>query len=423
VKIRREAVKYTFGTAALLIVPFSEFMPKALTPLFILAAFSAAVLEMSQPTIFRRPFNPFFSIFTAFILLFLISWTWTISPYDTKRLILPITGIFLLGIIMVGYASHILIHEIQFIRRAIVIGLVAGLALIVIEITTPIAITTFLLKLFKGENVWIETREYTSYVRNAANISALVIFPAIAIIWQNGRKVSAVLLLLLTMIILYFSNSGGAFLAVFAGIIAMVIALTTRKYTRIIFNVIFIIFIFALPISVSQLPAAGELEERFPNLPNSIYPRIFVWQASANYIFQAPILGKGFNSSRAISKPADRVEFFSKGKNPRASVPIPLHPHSAVLQIWLELGILGILLFVVFLTTLTKQIEISTLPGITRAIAYGSLISAFTIANLSYGIWQNWWLSGLWLIATFTVIAVRKVTVATKHATIYQAFS
>jgi hypothetical protein len=33
-------------------------------------------------------------------------------------------------------------------------------------------------------------------------------------------------------------------------------------------------------------------------------------------------------------------------------------------------------------------------------------LSALVIASFSYGIWQNWWLAGLWLIAALYLIGI-----------------
>jgi O-antigen ligase len=77
------------------------------------------------------------------------------------------------------------------------------------------------------------------------------------------------------------------------------------------------------------------------------------------------------------------------------------------MQIWLELGVFGIVLFLAFLLTTVKSIENGTSSIPKRAMAYGSFFSAFTIANTSYGIWQNWWISALWLTAIFTIISIR----------------
>ena len=58
-------------------------------------------------------------------------------------------------------------------------------------------------------------------------------------------------------------------------------------------------------------------------LPESSRHRVEIWNAVADLIVQKPLLGWGFDASRAIG------------------VGVPLHPHNASLQVLLELGAVG----------------------------------------------------------------------------------
>ena len=73
---------------------------------------------------------------------------------------------------------------------------------------------------------------------------------------------------------------------------------------------------------------------------------------------------------------------------------MPLHPHSAFLQIWLELGILGVILTVgVLYITISG---ISKIPNVMGAAAIMAIfVIAFTLTQLSFGIWQGWLVGAL----------------------------
>jgi exopolysaccharide production protein ExoQ len=381
-------------------------MPKALTPLFISTAIFGLGLNFDRPRLSGNPSRFLLLLFVSATLLYALSWFWTITPHETLRLILPLSGLIFLGLAAIRIAFDLNVRERQTFCYAIVFGITVGLIVLLIEIFSPLAITKFLFSIFKGLEIEINYT-YMNFFRNGANIAALIIFPATAILWRKGKQYFAISLMLLALVTLTYSKAGGALLALLVGLAAIAITYTSGRYARILFGSILVVSALALPFAVSVFPSAGEIEERYPDLPNSVYPRIFIWQSSAQYIFKNPFIGKGFNSSRAISKPEDWVEFSTKGKSKRRSVPIPLHPHSAIIQIWLELGVVGIGLFLALLLTLIKRIEQLTPSLSMRAMAYGSFFSAFTIANVSYGIWQNWWISALWLTATFTIIATR----------------
>jgi hypothetical protein len=44
-------------------------------------------------------------------------------------------------------------------------------------------------------------------------------------------------------------------------------------------------------------------------------------------------------------------------------------------------------------------------PPATRATALALIAAALVVAMLSYGFWQAWWQSSLWLIAALTIVA------------------
>ncbi len=55
------------------------------------------------------------------------------------------------------------------------------------------------------------------------------------------------------------------------------------------------------------------------------------------------------------------------------------------------------------LLALIKRIEAVANQRAVRAICFAMLFNAIAIANVSYGIWQSWWLGTLWLTAAYLV--------------------
>src|SRR3546814_645979 len=74
----------------------------------------------------------------------------------------------------------------------------------------------------------------------------------------------------------------------------------------------------------------------------------------------------------------------------RSTRQIPLHPHNVVLQIWVELGLVGLVLLPAYcLLVLRSVARWATFP---QALALGAFASAWVIANVSYGMWQGRWM-------------------------------
>jgi O-antigen ligase len=104
--------------------------------------------------------------------------------------------------------------------------------------------------------------------------------------------------------------------------------------------------------------------------------RLDIWRFVSAEVLQNPIKGWGLDASRAW--PND----------------IPLHPHDAALQIWLELGALGAALAALFWAWLFTRIAAMVEADRNMAAAAAATATAYlTIGALSFGVWQEWWLA------------------------------
>jgi O-antigen ligase len=103
--------------------------------------------------------------------------------------------------------------------------------------------------------------------------------------------------------------------------------------------------------------------------------RVEIWRFTADKIAEKPLQGWGMDASRMFD-------------------PIPLHPHNAAMQLWLELGVVGVALAALFWAYLWVRIgslaeESRSNAGVASAVA----VAYLTIGGLSFGVWQEWWLA------------------------------
>ena len=85
------------------------------------------------------------------------------------------------------------------------------------------------------------------------------------------------------------------------------------------------------------------------NIDKKLSHRLVIWNVSSKKILNNFIIGYGIASSRKFGE-IEKIELSetlrSSGKKHKEIFPsIPLHTHNNTLQIWLELGLIGILLF------------------------------------------------------------------------------
>ena len=106
------------------------------------------------------------------------------------------------------------------------------------------------------------------------------------------------------------------------------------------------------------------------------------------------ILGYGFDSSRIV------------GQAP----PPFLHPHNGVLQVWLELGLVGVLLLAASAARAAKAaVQLAT--NNTVLAVFAATVSTFSVFwSLSFGIWQGWYVALAGLTAAALVLLYRTET-------------
>jgi exopolysaccharide production protein ExoQ len=127
--------------------------------------------------------------------------------------------------------------------------------------------------------------------------------------------------------------------------------------------------------------------------------RLEIWWFTGSHIADRPVLGWGLDSSRAIPGGSDPT--------PEGPPWLPLHPHNGALQIWLELGLPGALLFAGFVAWLWLSLARISWPRLFAAAAGGSLFAAQIIGLAAYGVWEEWWIGTQFLLLFLTLVMSR----------------
>jgi O-antigen ligase len=88
---------------------------------------------------------------------------------------------------------------------------------------------------------------------------------------------------------------------------------------------------------------------------------------------------------------------------------LPLHPHNAALQLWLELGAPGAILFAWLVAWVWLALGAAAWPPLYAAAAGSSLVTALVVGFGSYGVWQEWWISTEFLTLFLILVTARLV--------------
>jgi len=182
-------------------------------------------------------------------------------------------------------------------------------------------------------------------------------------------------------------------------IVALLIASLAWRWSR-------LALIFAFFIAISSLlfaPLIGILsgfldEEMMRKIPLSWEHRVRMWAYSWELIRQAPLVGHGFDSARIF----DELTF--RAPDGRDIMVMSMHPHNIGLHIWLETGLIGVLLAISFLLGLMK-VALKTCTGSVRAfVASGLVATVATSGAVTVGVWQHWWWALIVLAASLIIL-------------------
>lgn len=123
--------------------------------------------------------------------------------------------------------------------------------------------------------------------------------------------------------------------------------------------------------------------------------RVEIWSRVFELIGARPWIGYGFDSARLVAQ-GPGVTF--------------LHPHNGLLQVWLELGAVGVALLLGWAAAaLWSYLKAPRDP---RSLATcAATITAMSVFWLvSFGIWQGWWLAALGLTLAALILSDRAVS-------------
>lgn len=369
-----------FVATAFLTPVIAATAPKGVAPLFVLFALTAIGLFRRATGAWPRPDRPIAAILAALILFGTASLSWTAGlPADAVTWIVQTAPVFGLGVLLLPTARAVNAPG----RRRIGLALLAGCLL---------ALVLYIL-----ERVGLNRQIQPGLVA-----AALLLWPVLAVI-PRPRLIGLGLILAVLVTSVKFGSLAAVVAVLFGGAVAVLARLAPRA-TPAILGSVFVAWALIAPVAATHIPDPETAARNVPMIANSTLHRLAIYHGVGDLIVQAPILGHGANSARGIPEGQNRIGYdFAIGDKVYSvqSELIPLHPHNAVLQVWLELGLVGILLACALIVLVLRAIVKAT-EGTERVVALASFAAVFAVLNVSFGAWQSWWLCLMLILATLS---------------------
>ena len=256
-------------------------------------------------------------------------------------------------------------------RRALM-GLAIGFAIVSVVV---------LFEALRGQTLYLQLRQATGEAafrpdlarRNVARAvypMALLLGPCLLVL--SGRRWLAAALAALTFAAALLMNVDAPLVAVVAGAASWALVVYAGRIGTMALTGLAAAYVILAPL-VIHFAGAGRLAAMGKA---SWGERARIWGFVSDRIFERPFRGWGLDASRVF---ADDV---------------PLHPHDAALQLWLELGAVGAVLGALVAVAAFYAVEPLRRRDPQAAGAAAAAAAAYlVIGALSFGVWQEWWLA------------------------------
>lgn len=372
-----------------------------------MAAWMLGMLAMTGVALLRRPLDwrRWFAdparrlpamMSMGFVALAAASVAWSPSPRAAQTA-LEITGLALAAWAFAGWTAALDGHEATRIGSLFLIGLGIGAVVFTAEHSLGFPMNRLFNGLVNGVPPNFAPLSNNVPKRAVALLTAFLWAAVFLTLRRYGRRMAG-LLLAGAVLALLAQPSRSAAVGALAGLVVFLCALRRPAAVR---RALAALLILA---SLAAVPAALALREagadRSALLFRSAQHRVEIWARAAGRSLEAPWTGHGIDASRAL-RPMGETSRFETLDNTL----LPLHPHNAFLQIWLELGGAGMAL--VLALGLSAVAATRRLPPDGQPFALGYLAAALSMASTAYGLWQAWWAAGLLTAGLLLWLAAR----------------
>jgi O-antigen ligase len=391
---------------AVLLPQMALFVPLGVAPLGVMAALASLPLVL-RTRAWRHFPAPLLWLPLALAAWALVSCTWALDPREAFLGTIRQVSSTIVGMIVFGAALELDDGWRRKVGWALLGSLLLAGAFLSYEAVTDKGLT-FAVRGLRGE----PPKAARSMFGRGASIFTLAACAGLVLsFWLRKRWLGIALVLAgLTLVV---GDSFSTRVAVLLAIAIGSLAWWRPGKARALLAVAVVAATILGPVAAKMIPDPHYTFQHWRWVPMSSHHRLTIWQFTAQRIFEKPVLGWGMEASRSIPGADDEIRVWRYGPDgERTDVTLlepqlPLHPHNAILQLWLELGAMGGLLFAAFMVCLFRTTT-SLSDGLARAASTGAAAAGLVVASVSFGFWQSWWQAALWLCASFVAMAVRQ---------------
>lgn len=400
----RISLYYLFGLFVLLPLT-AVFGHKGVAPWLLLASLPAfargdfwqsAFGQLFDRSNLRDPFVLGFAAIMFFCLWIFLSGFW--SPRQEPALASYVLAPVLVGGSVVWFSLNLSQDWSYRLGYAYAISITTGMTVLLLEGLSG----GFLRSVLPPEE--LNADRYRDIIALGRGVTALApaLFPAAVIIRILWNRSAALAVLAVGAAAAMVNDVNANAVAIAAGLLAMSLAVKAPKTALLALGWALIVATLLAPLA-ALLPV-NEIFAYFENggMQSSWLHRIAVWQSVAARIPEGLPFGFGADFARIWKEAAPMISI------PGAAEPLslmPTHPHNVYLQIWLELGLPGVISFTAFIYCGMKVLQRADLHRVIVAALAGIIAAIGVSMAIEGSLWQVWRIAAMALAGMGAALA------------------
>ena len=327
-----------------------------------------------------------------------ISLVW--SPTDTQDHVFFLSTLVVFGAIFIATMRALSDRDRLQVRHVTIVSVIIAAALMLTEALTNYGLNRVIL----GHDIF----EAKQQAERSVGVLVAISWPLLGVLavgrgnlpFWSGTLV--VCFALCAFAFAAFQLQGFPSLAAFTlGGFALLVVHTTPRFGLTVIGAAALVYLFLAPV-LHMIPITQLLDSPSLQLPLSWEYRLQIWGNAAQAIYQQPVAGLGFDAAHTLGDAALQM----RGMEWPA---MPLHSQNMVLQIWLELGLVGISLIAVLFVSLLSFIWYRMRFPLQAGLLTAALVSYSLEAVLGFGTWDTWWIATAWITAGTALFAPQRM--------------
>jgi O-antigen ligase len=373
-------------------------IPRVMAPLFIACAVFAVLADCYAREA-RPDFDKWLAVLFGALLAFgAVSWFWNINPDHTFTKAGQLLGIFAPTVCLVPVIGRLTPYDLKRIGILVATGLGLGIAV-------------YLNEMFRNYPLYALTHGPKNHdiadvkQNKAAVLLALWLYMCFPF-FVPRRPIAPRLLFLIAIPVVFYATFGSKSASAQLILACVPVGAVILYFIPARFSLALTLFVTGF-MAVSMPFVAYSIAhhtqwQTSTTINDSVKSRIEIWDQAARRSFEKPILGWGLDAAPLIPNRDD------KSYNSAFSVH-HLHPHNGLLQVWEELGAVGVLmlcaLFKIFYVRIRTMADTAAQK---YAVFMWAVVFLYTLSI--WGIWQTWFTATLTFMGLMTYAGTRQIS-------------